>query len=240
MSNGISNLSTIMRTRKISVIIPARNERANLTRLLPELLGMEGIHEIIVADGQSDPGYEPPEMTGVTVLSTKKGRAIQMNMAARFASGDILWFLHADSIPDPGAGKAMRSAISRGALGGCFSLFFYDADSALLRYIARNSNRRAKHLRLIFGDQGLFARRSVFVRLNGFQEIPIMEDWDFSIRLHRAGKVSVLKAPIGTSARRLVEGGTLRTLLYMHSLKIRYILGVPPEKLAKNYREAKK
>lgn len=223
----------------ISVIIPARNEKQNLERLLPTLMQTEGIQEVIIADGQSDPSQLPGEIPGVSVISTDKGRAVQMNAGAKCASGDIFWFLHADSQPDPDAGLAIQSAIAEGFDGGCFSLYFHDATSPLLRYIARNSNRRAKYLRLMFGDQGIFVTRTFFERAGGYPVQDLMEDWEFSLTLYREGRVFVLDTPIGTSARRFIENGTLRTLLYMHSLKIRYVLGVHPSRLAKNYGEPK-
>lgn len=224
----------------VSVIIPARNELENLNRLLPDLIKMEGVAQILVVDGGSRPDQLAPLPNETRRVFSEPGRALQMNRGAVEATGDVLWFLHADSRPDPKAVAALSTAIRNGAVGGCFSLRFYDADSALLRFIARNSNRRAKWLRLMFGDQGIFVRRDRFEQMGGYAEIPIMEDWDFSVRLHKQGRVSVLPVPIGTSARRFIEGGTLPTLLKMHWLKIRYILGVSPETLAREYRETKR
>ncbi len=225
---------------RLTVIIPARNEKDNLNRLLPALLEMDEVKQVIVADGQSEATQRPDALPGVRVLTTEKGRARQMNRAAEEATGDVLWFLHADSVPDSDSGRAIGKAIDQGYAGGCFSLYFYDYDTPLLRYIARNSNRRAKHLRLMFGDQGIFVTRSLFTQVGGYPVQDLMEDWELSLAMFRNGKVKVLDTPIGTSARRFIDGGTLRTLLYMHSLKIRYVLGASPEKLARNYREHKR
>lgn len=81
--------------------------------------------------------------------------------------------------------------------------------------------------------------RNVFEELGGYKEIELMEDWDFSRRLVKRGKMKLLDTKIGTSARRFKEGGQLKTLLLMHKIKLLYVLGVSPSKLNKMYREAR-
>jgi hypothetical protein len=89
----------------------------------------------------------------------------------------------------------------------------------------------------MFGDQGIFVKKDVFEALGGYKDIPIMEDWDLSQRLHNSGKISLLKNRIGTSARRFSSGGQVRTLLKMHKIKYKYLRGVSPENLIKDYKE---
>jgi hypothetical protein len=108
-----------------------------------------------------------------------------------------------------------------------------------MRFIANSSNLRAKYLKLIFGDQGIFMRRDIFEKLGGFQDMELMEDWELSQRIHRLGKMKMIDKKIGTSARRFQRDGQLKTLLKMHKIKILYLLGTPPEKLNRIYREVR-
>ena len=108
-----------------------------------------------------------------------------------------------------------------------------------MRFVSTTSNWRAKYLGLFFGDQAIFIRRDVFHELGGYKEMELMEDWDFSRRLVKRGKMKLLDTKIGTSARRFKEGGQFRTLMLMHKLKLLYMLGVSPSKLNKMYREAR-
>jgi len=108
-----------------------------------------------------------------------------------------------------------------------------------MKFVSYTSNLRAKYFGLLFGDQGIFLRRDVFEKLNGFKEIDIMEDFEMSRRLKKGYKMKILKMPIGTSGRRFKNGGQLKTLLLMHKLKLLFVLNVSPEKLNKMYREAR-
>lgn len=221
----------------ISIIVPVYNEERTIRDTIRHLRALPGEKEILVADGGStDSTRAIAEEEGV-LLRTAKGRARQMNAAARYAKGDILWFVHSDSVVDPNSLTAINRAVDAGCIGGCFSVYFHDAKGFNLWWIARLSNRRARYLQLMFGDQGLFMRRDRFLQMNGFKEIPIMEDWDLSVRAHKEGVMSLLPERIGTSARRFQEGGVLRTLLRMHLLKLRYLLGVSPVRLAQAYKE---
>jgi len=118
-------------------------------------------------------------------------------------------------------------------------MFFHDYDAPLMRFIASSSNMRARHVGLYFGDQGIFVRRDIFERIGGYPDIPIMEDWEMGLRLKKEGRMELLDAPIGTSGRRFKNGGALRTLLFMHRIKLLYILGIPPEKLSGTYRKVR-
>ena len=86
-----------------------------------------------------------------------------------------------------------------------------------------------------YGDQAIFVRRSVFEQLDGFAEIPFMEDLDFLRRLRRTGRVTLLKQPVTTSARRFLERGIARQQLINMILMIFFLLGVRPETLEKWY-----
>lgn len=223
----------------ISIIVPVLNEEKAIENLLKGLNSLKGEKEIVVVDGgSSDSTVEIASNYGKVVRS-KKGRGVQMNEGAKIARGNVLWFVHSDSKVSQNALEAIKKAIEEGYIGGGFSLYFYDYDTRFMRFVSVTSNWRAKYLKLFFGDQGIFVRRDIFDELRGYKEIELMEDWDFSRRLVKRGKMKLLDTKIGTSARRFKEGGQLRTLLLMHKIKLLYVLGVSPSKLNKMYREAR-
>ncbi len=221
----------------ISIIIPTYNEEKTIADTLDRVKGLEGAFEIILVDGGSRDRTTEISTQHVKVITSEKGRGNQMNCGAQHANGDILWFVHSDALLEKESISAIANAVASGCIGGCLSLYFHDYPTLFMKWLAWSSNLRAKHLKLMFGDQGIFVRKDVFDKLQGFKSIPIMEDWDFSKRLSAQGPVRVVKARIGTSARRFQSGGQLRTLLKMHKIKYKYLRGVPPEDLIKEYKE---
>ncbi|MBU5311935.1 TIGR04283 family arsenosugar biosynthesis glycosyltransferase [Tissierella carlieri] len=223
----------------VSIIVPALNEEKTIKENLENLIKIEGNKEIIVVDGGScDKTVDIAKKYAIVINSTR-GRARQMNAGAKIAKGNILWFVHSDSKLEKNSILEMEQIIEDGYIGGCFKLYFYDLDTPFMRYVSNSSNRRAKYLKLIFGDQGIFMRKDIFEELMGYKEMELMEDWEFSRRIHKLGKMKVLDKKIGTSARRFKEGGQLKTLLLMHKIKILYMLGTPADKLAKIYRQVR-
>lgn len=216
---------------KVSIIIPVLNEAARIEKLINLLENLDGNKEIIISDGGSTDGtlQKIKNFCGVTLINAKSGRASQMNEGAKFSTGDILWFLHADSIPADSSIQDITRAIEDGFIGGFFKLYFYDSHDKFMNFIARTSHIRGKNFCLIFGDQGLFLRRDIFMSLGGFADIALMEDWEFSRRLknfHKGGCICALDSKMGTSARRYIENGQIRTWLKMNVIKFLYIIGV--------------
>lgn len=223
----------------ISVIIPVLNEANGIVDTLEHVNSLKGNKEVIVVDGGStDQTVQLAEEFADKVCVTEAGRGHQMNYGTQAAEGDILFFLHSDSWLEAGALVELEEVMQhQEIIGGCFSLKI-DDDSWPLKFIAWTSNLRAKYLNLIFGDQGIFVRREVFQELNGYPEIELMEDWEFSQQLAKQeGKVTQLKHKIYTSARRWEKHGTWRTIWLMHKIKLLYMLGVEPKKLREIYRE---
>lgn len=224
----------------ISVIVPVLNEAERIETLIHSLQSLDGEKEIIISDGGSTDGTlkKISLFSNITPINSPSGRARQMNMGAGISSGNILWFVHADSLVSPSSLNDIELAISHGAIGGFFRLHFYDADDCFMRFIERTSHTRAKRFGLIFGDQGLFLRRDIFDELGGFADVSLMEDWEVSRRLrkfHKLGLIHALDTVIGTSARRYMKNGRLKTWLKMNLVKALYILGTDTEILRRIY-----
>jgi rSAM/selenodomain-associated transferase 2 len=218
---------------KVSVIIPALNECQSILGSLSSVKCQQGEFEIIVVDGGSDDGTANIARSHAKVIDGERGRAIQMNAGARHATGDVLLFLHADSCLSSGSLYAIEGILKDSRIiGGTFTLRF-DSPGYLLRIIA--SFTRFKFRYFHYGDQGIFVRRSIFERLGGFKQIPIMEDLEFLKRLYKAGKVALLPHPVTTSARRYLKRGIMRQQLLDIALVILYHSGIRPDTLAKWY-----
>ena len=225
----------------LSVIIPALNEEENIEALIDHIYQEEVRAEIIVSDGRSnDNTAEIAKSKGAVVVSGTPGRGAQLNRGAEAASASILMFLHADSRLEKGALSKMVEQMGqdKDLIGGCFKLKI-SSQNSLLKFISWSSNLRAKYLKLIFGDQGIFVRRDVFNELGGFPEIELMEDWEFSKRMAKKGRLLFVDKKIYTSARRWENHGVLKTIILMHKIKILYKLGISPSKLKEIYRDAR-
>lgn len=222
---------------RVSVVVPTWNEARRLPRLLDAIDRCDPPpHEVIVADGGSDDGTPELAADRAVVIRAPRGRASQQNAAARAADGDALWFVHADSVPAPGAIAEIAHALDGGAPGGCFRIAFPAAERAahpLLPWIERGINLRTLATRRGTGDQGLFARADVFRGLGGFPAWPLFEDVALAAGLARAGRLAVCRGPLETSARRWLRNGAGRTMALMWGLRVAYLTGVPPERLAR-------
>jgi rSAM/selenodomain-associated transferase 2 len=225
----------------VSVIVPAWNEARRLPRLLDALsLCSPPPHEVIVVDGGSSDGTALLGRGRARVITADRGRARQQNAGARAATGAVLWFLHADSVPPPDAIGQIRSALDRGAPGGCFRIAFPRAERIghpLLRPVALGVNGRTRVTGRGTGDQGIYVRREVFEGIGGFPDWPLFEDVALASRLRRFGRPAVSAGPLETSARRWVGDGIVRTMLRMWALRAGYLLGVPPSRLARRWRQ---
>lgn len=219
----------------LSVIIPVYNEAAGLARTLAAVQALPGDLEVLVIDGGSrDDTVEIALRMGVRVASAPKGRAAQMNHGAALALGEVLLFLHADTLLPENAHALIAAALTQpGTVGGCFRLGF-DDEHRLLRGIAFMTRFSCRLFH--YGDQAFFVRAETFARLGGFRLYPLMEDLDFWLRLRRLGKAVVLPRGIVTSARRFLENGVVRQQLQNVLLVLLYLAGVSPEALARFYR----
>lgn len=223
-------------SRSLSVVIPALNEAARLPRTL-ERVAAEPPGEIIVVDGGShDDTIRVAEAYGAKVATCTASRARQLNAGAALAQGEILLFLHADTLLP---GRYCREVLSALRLpqvaGGAFR--FAVAEPFAGRWLLEAStNLRSRLWRMPYGDQAVFVRRWVFDEINGFPELPIMEDYEFVRRLRRFGELKLLDSAVLTSGRRWQRLGFLRATLINKLVILGYRCGVSPEKLLNLYR----
>ena len=222
-------------SQKISIIIPVLNEAKILEQTLSQLQSELGSHELIIVDGGSTDGSVPIAEKYGKVVTSGRGRAKQLNAGAAAASGDILTFLHADVWLESGALAAVETALSSGYVGGGFCQKI-DGKNRLYRAIEIAGNLRGKYLKVFYGDSGIFLTRTGFEKIGGFPEIPILEEIEFSKKLCKLGKTTLVVPHIHISARRWETKGVVRTTLKNWLITFLYFLKFPPAQLAKLYR----
>lgn len=214
----------------ISIIIPCYNEIENIDQLQKSLDHLAGEKEVLFTDGGSTDGSF--EKIRYPKIQKAKGRGAQMDAAVEHTHGDILWFLHSDTFPQS---TALRSIEESDAEWGCFKLRFR-SKKAMMRIVAFNSDNRVRFRNIAFGDQGIFISRDLYESIGGFRHIPLMEDYDLSIRLKDRGyQPALLNDTLFTDARRFEENGIWPTIFHMQRLQRAFRKGVDPAILAKEY-----
>jgi len=218
---------------KVSVVIPTLDEQETLPAALAAAAEAD---EIIVVDGGSrDATASIAVDYGAQVIACRRGRGRQLECGARAAKGDVLLFVHADTMLPAGFRREIVELIASGhAVWGRFDLRF-DRGGPLLRLIARLISLRSRLSRVATGDQAIFARRDAFDAVGGFHEPVLFEDVDLCRRLKRFGTMGVPRSSVVTSARRWRKHGTWRTTVRMWSLKFLYLCGVPSDWLERHY-----
>ena len=220
--------------------MPVYNEEEYLPATLPKL-EIGRAEELIVVDGGStDQTVEIARKYTPKVIQSTKGRAKQMNTGARYANGDILFFVHADCIPPEGAYDMIRKALEKpSVIMGAFDIRF-NTDEICYRVVASSANLRSRLTSVAYGDQGIFVLKKRFNELNGFADIPLMEDIEFSRRAKRLGRVVFLSPPMLVSPRRFKKEGLFYAILRDWTIALFYTLfQVSPERLIRHYRDVR-
>jgi rSAM/selenodomain-associated transferase 2 len=223
---------------RISIIIPALNEAAALPATLAPLQPLRARgHEVVVVDGGSVDGTaEVARTMADRVITSPRGRAAQQNAGAAVAAGDVLLFLHADTLLSPDADRLIVDGLRTTGRGwGRFDVRLSGA-APLLRVVERMIGVRSRVTGIATGDQAIFVRADWFRRAGGFPPIPLMEDVALSTALKRLGPPLCLRERVTTSSRRWEERGIARTILLMWRLRLAYALGADPARLADRYR----
>ncbi len=224
----------------ISIIIPTFNEQGTIGSTIARLLSsnhQSEIAQIIVADGGStDATIAEATAAGATVVtSPRKGRAAQMNTGAAMATGIILYFLHADSLPPVVFVQDILTAIQKGFISGCYRLQF-DKPHWFLQLNAWFTRFNVNAVR--FGDQSLFVTKEVFLKAGGFNErLIVMEDQEIIKRICRYGKFKVMNGCVTTSARKYIENGVYKMQAVFFLIYCMYQLGYSQQRLVATYRK---
>ena len=224
---------------RISIIIPTLNEEKQIERLIEYLrndASRNFIEEIIVVDGNSsDQTVAKAQLLGVKVIECpQSSRAVQMNIGADHAQGDMLYFLHADTLPPALFARSINEAVADGYMAGCFRLKF-DWNHWLLNISGWFTRFSSPYLR--FGDQSLFIIKRVFTKLNGFSEdLRLFEDQEIVQRIVKQGPFKVLPEVVVTSSRKYRKNGVCRLQLVYFWIFLMYTLGFSQKSLVHAYR----
>lgn len=221
---------------KISIVVPVLNEELNLSRIGCHLRSIRDQgHEVIIVDGGSVDNtltfaYEITD----TVVISKAGRALQMNSGASVATGDVLLFLHADTLLPDDALQIISGVATAENLWGRFDVRLSN-NKFVYRLIESMMNLRSCLTSIVTGDQAIFIERKLFDRVAGFPEIALMEDIAISRQLKRISRPVCLKHKVITSSRRWETNGVVSTVLLMWKLRLYFFFGVSPDKLSQMY-----
>ncbi|MEQ6341430.1 MAG: TIGR04283 family arsenosugar biosynthesis glycosyltransferase [Gammaproteobacteria bacterium] len=223
-----------MGKRHISIIVPTLNEAHGITATLTPLQALrQAEHEVIVVDGGStDDTVVHAAPLADRLVTAPRGRARQMNAGAAAATGDVLLFLHADTMLPLDAAAHITAGQSHH--WGRFDVRLTGAHP-LLRIVESMMNLRSRLTGITTGDQALFVERALFLAVGGFPEQPLMEDIALSRTLKRYGRPLCLRAKVTTSSRRWEQNGVCSTILLMWRLRLAYFLGADPARLARLY-----
>lgn len=221
----------------LSIIVPVFNESKRLRALGDELMSAKhaGCELIVVDGGSADESRALAAHWAHHVVSAPRGRALQMNAGARVAAGDVLLFLHADSVLPQGACDAIDAACRRDPRAwGRFDVTV-QGRSAWFPVISWFINQRSRATGIATGDQGIFLTRAAFEAVGGFPSLPLMEDVAICKRLKRLARPVCLRQKMITSGRRWERHGVWHTIFLMWRLRFDYWRGVPAEALHARY-----
>lgn len=218
----------------VSVVIPTFNEAGSISRCIASARAA-GAKQIIVADGGStDSTVDIAKKAGASgIVQSDLGRGIQLNRGAAEATGEVILFLHADNWIGPHCLSQLcqQSKTTWGAYRQRI-----ESSRRIYRSIEAGNAMRVRWLGMAFGDQAVYVRRDLFQEQNGFNEVPLMEDFEFSQRMRRLAKPVLLDGPVQISARRWQQNGVLRQTLRNWTIQVAYRFGVSPKSLAEFYR----
>lgn len=220
-----------------SIIVPVLNESSSIVACLERLAAMRraGAEVIVVDGGSADESVTLATPLCDRVVSSERGRAVQMNRGAAVARGDVLLFLHADTQLPTNADRFLDAFTISDKAWGRFDVRL-SGRRRLFRVVAWFMNTRSRLSGIATGDQGIFVRRTVFEDLGGYRPLPLMEDVELCRRLRRISRPFCIHTPVVTDSRRWEQNGAWRTIVLMWRLRWRYWRGADPVDLAQAYR----
>jgi Glycosyltransferase like family 2 len=221
----------------IALIVPVWGDDMLLVEQVNRLPGHPESAEWIIAAVEPSETLWGLERSGKIrlVVCDQPSRGAQMNAGASKARGSLLCFHHADSRLEPEHIAALaRAAKTEEVIGGAFHRRFANQNFWMKRWekLLRSIIAAAGPL---FGDQSIFVKVDVFRQLGGFADIPLMEDIEFSRRLRRMGRITLLDPPVWSSPRRFRRLGNSSTLLLNTLFIALFYLGISPHTLHRWY-----
>lgn len=221
---------------KFSIIIPTLNEEKIIQSCLARLQHLRPACEIIIADGGStDNTVALASSYADQIVSSEQGRALQMNAGASLATGDVLLFLHVDTVLPEGALQLIEQQISSRPWGR-FDIRL-SGSHFMFRIIAQMMNWRSALTGIATGDQVIFVTKEAFNAAGQFPRISLMEDIALSKLLNAISPPICLKAKVTSSSRGWERNGIFQTIVLMWVIRLLYFLGADPEVLAELYRK---
>lgn len=222
---------------RLSIVIPTLNEAGGIVAALKALQPLRAAgHEVIVVDGGSADGTAAlAAPLADRLIACPRGRGRQMNAGAAAAAGDVVLFLHADTLLPERAAEVIAARLpGTGRRWGRFDVRL-SGRHPLLRLVETMMNLRSRFTGIATGDQALFVERELFNALGGFPPLPLMEDIALSRLLKRHGPPLCLHEKVVSSSRRWETRGVCRTIWLMWRLRLAYFFGADPRRLAEIY-----
>ncbi|HLH90417.1 MAG TPA: TIGR04283 family arsenosugar biosynthesis glycosyltransferase [Xanthobacteraceae bacterium] len=226
-----------MSAERLSIIIPVLDEEPGIASALEALVPLRtrGAEVIVVDGGSADRTVALAQPICDRLIVAPRGRAAQMNAGAAAAHGNVLIFLHADTTLPPDSDRLIAAGLARsGRAWGRFDVRI-GGPHPLFPLIAAMMNLRSRVTGIATGDQAIFVDKAAFAAVGGYPDIALMEDIVLSRRLKRLSRPLCLSAPALTSGRRWEKHGVVRTILTMWRLRLAFLLGAAPDKLAARY-----
>jgi rSAM/selenodomain-associated transferase 2 len=228
-------------SNRLSIVVPTLDEALHLGATLEALSSARarGAEVLVVDGGSSDATVALAQPLADRVVRSRRGRAVQLNAGAAAARGEILLFLHADSMLPAAFDCMIEAALAGRALAwGRFDVRI-DGRSRTLALVALMMNLRSRLSGIATGDQAIFVTRALFERVGRFPVQPLMEDIAFCRHAKRIAAPIRLRGPVVTSGRRWARHGVVRTILLMWRLRLAYFFGADPARLAARYRDVR-
>lgn len=157
-----------------------------------------------------------------------------MNAGALYSRNEILYFVHADTLPPTDFGQFIVDSVLGGHPVGCFSYQFKPTNRWL------NINAKATRKKNAFtggGDQSLFITKFLWEEIGGFNErFCIMEDFELVRRLRKKGyRLKLIVQDMVVSSRKYQLNSYLRVNIVNAIVFGMFKIGFGPEILKKVY-----